>query len=254
MTEGKKISLNETNPAETIESAPGDSQGVNFDARRLAEDALRKALDLQQAAEAYNERIYLLEQVNEDLRIKMGRLAEKIERLDLRIDEILGKRTRERRGLARTAHAKHVGLAERYRVLIEQRIQQTARSSYQGQRSSAQLRERVARSAQEICQALFASADIDYRALTRYTGSSSENVRTMIHGSIQEARLLRAEIESIGISHDWDFESSESLLIDELRQEPWLSCSPKGAIKFLVSPGYVVDGQMLCRQRVFTDG
>jgi len=66
------------------------------------------------------------------------------------------------------------------------------------------------------------------------------------------AATLRNNIANIGVHHEWDFRTEISDVIDEERQEAWLTCDPTEPVSFIVAPGYLVQGLVYSKQLVMT--
>jgi hypothetical protein len=176
-------------------------------------------------------------------------------RLESRIDALLAARTRERPDVATTVHSAHRAIADEFRPFVEQRLQAVARelAAQPEWEASYQRREIVPRLIAILSKHLFSD-----RAIT-YTSHVMEELyisdRTVAHDLFtvtrDKARDLRRRSREAGLAARWDFNLG-SANVDPNRQDAWLGCDGSGEVLFVVSPSYLVDGQLYAKQLVFT--
>lgn len=63
---------------------------------------------------------------------------------------------------------------------------------------------------------------------------------------------LAKKIADVGVHHEWDFRTDLSGILDDDRQEAWLTCDPSKPVVLVVAPAYLVQGVMYAKQLVVT--
>ncbi len=192
-----------------------------------------------------------LRKENDVLRRKLTEAEDTIAQLDSRLSALLSDRTRKRGDLSTEDQTHHLEIAERFRLLVDQRLQWLARRSMDGKRSSRSQRQELARLVENCCSALFEGPEIDEERLQALLSVSDAGPDQSVRGICEGAGRIRASIAESGLPHRWAFDFQPNVDIDPSYQERWNSCQA-GKVKFVVTPGYVVNGQVFCLQRVYT--
>ena len=66
------------------------------------------------------------------------------------------------------------------------------------------------------------------------------------------AAALRKKIADVGVHHEWNFRTDLSGILDDDRQEAWLTCDPSKPVVLVVAPAYLVQGVVYAKQLVVT--
>ncbi|NJP43277.1 coiled-coil domain-containing protein [Actinacidiphila epipremni] len=64
---------------------------------------------------------------------------------------------------------------------------------------------------------------------------------------------IRSRAAATGHAVTWDYDLAEGARLDSARQRPFSRCDAGAPAAFVVMPGYVVDGKVYVKQRVFTE-
>lgn len=67
------------------------------------------------------------------------------------------------------------------------------------------------------------------------------------------ASRIRSRAAATGHAVTWDYDLAEGAHLDSARQRPFSRCDAGAPAAFVVMPGYVVDGKVYVKQRVFTE-
>jgi hypothetical protein len=174
-------------------------------------------------------------------------------RLDSQVSALLAARTRERPDLASNQHSEQQLVAREYRSFVEQRLQALARTLSRRSSEPAANSQHVAMLLSRLTRLFFdrylpVSASIR-QDLDVAQGTPEEGHIRSVHAAAEQ---LRRRAQNGTLDAHWDFTCTPAVGIDDQRQEPWGSCDPRAAVRFVVAPAYVVDQQVFARQYVFT--
>jgi hypothetical protein len=149
--------------------------------------------------------------------------------------------------------AAHQVAARRYRQFLDQELMSAVSDIWKLtdlERGTEQSRRR-AEIARDISFCLFALpvvAEETARRLLRIP----EGARSAIIANLAAvASQLRADASSLTAS-PWHFAFMADAHVDSHYQESWRECDPDAPVRWVVTPAYVVDGQAIIRQRVYT--
>lgn len=144
------------------------------------------------------------------------------------------------------AQVRHLEVADRFTGMVDQHVLTAAHLVC---RSSGRP---LADVAGQLCRALFGDpAGVDDAAvLTLLDGVPDRDARTAtLH---IRATAIRRLAGTLGGHQEWDFTHLPGQPYDEHRHSPWLDNRPGLPVTAVVTPAYVVDEHILCRQRVTT--
>jgi hypothetical protein len=174
-----------------------------------------------------------------------------LEDLEERLGQVLSDKTQARADLQGEGHLIHLGLSSDYHSLVVQWMQRVARRVV-GHRSRSRLEYDLGLRVGDFCEHLFRGAEPDVTGLMSSLDDAGPTVRGLAESMCDRACSLRRKISEIGAHHEWDFRSEISGMIDERRQEAWLTCDPSDPICLVVAPAYVVQGVVYGKQLVAT--
>jgi hypothetical protein len=220
-------------------------------AKRISEEITQALARLGGEIDDSLQRIVDLEDENRALRGEVTEMRLHINALDERLANLLGDQTRLRDDLTTGDYAVHLENAELYRNIVHQQVQGVARKLLRARVSSPPSSEDVAQAVAALCHQFFVPGEST-------TGDSffcdvAEQEREHLIGELQEKAVsVRARAENAFGCHQWIVEFKRGKRIDDSIQEAWPSCDPNAPVKFMIAPGYQVDGRVYCRQVVFT--
>jgi hypothetical protein len=174
-----------------------------------------------------------------------------LDALEEKLTSILADRTYERTDLYDESHIVHLSLAGDYRSLIMQWMQRVARKMIRT-KGRTRLEYELGRQVGDFSEYLFRGAEPDANRLLSSLGSIEPELYALAVSMCDRATILRGKVADIGVHHEWDFRTELSGVVDEERQEAWLTCDPTDPIDFIVAPGYVVQGVVYSKQLVAT--
>lgn len=160
-------------------------------------------------------------------------------------------RTHGRADLHNESHILHLSLAGDYRSLIMQWMQRVARKMMHP-KSRSRLEYELGRQVGDFSEYLFRGEEPDADRLLSSLGPIDPELYELAVSMCDRAATLRNNIANIGVHHEWDFRTEISDVIDEERQEAWLTCDPTEPVSFIVAPGYLVQGLVYSKQLVMT--
>jgi hypothetical protein len=187
----------------------------------------------------------------QESRKRMSALEKQGQELEERLTGLLAERTQNRPDLHGDAHRAHLRLAAEYRTLVTQRMQGAARK-IASLRPGADLETTPGQIVADLTRHLFLPAEPDVKAVSLLAKKADPKDQQLLQAVCDRAASLRARIAEIGIPHEWDFRADLLGVLDEERQETWLSCDPEMPVRLVVAPAYVVGGQLYARQLVMT--
>ena len=175
-----------------------------------------------------------------------------IAELEDRLANLLAERTNDRTDLHTTAHLTHIGLAADYHSLVMQWMQRVARKVIKEptrQRFEFELGRQVA----VFTGHLFRGDRPDTDGLLSSLQLADKDALHLAVAMCARAAKLREKIASIGVYQEWDFRTDPSGILDEERQEAWLTCDPSESVVLVVAPAYLVQGVVYAKQLVATE-
>ncbi|MFD3522207.1 hypothetical protein [Streptomyces sp. NPDC058653] len=216
------------------------------DAPNDAQENLDKALD----------RIDALERTVKAGEHEHTELRGRLDRLERQLGAVLAAQTASRDDLAGAKHSDHQSLARQTRTLIEQKFLNFARryADKCGSAANRPERERVPFLISLLCREFFAEQLQSARRIQRNlhlpeADGHIESALTALRGHCSD---LTANIHRAGLNHTWDFSGSAGVIVTSTKQEAWPSCDANGLVRFVISPAYIVNNRVYCRQYVYT--
>lgn len=192
-----------------------------------------------------------LAEENERLRRQLADREQENADLRARLRQALGAATRERADLTPIEATRHSDIARDFQTLVEQDIQHLARAL------PASLVDRrhnhwVAKATAKICNALFAGDLVSLDGLHRQLRLDASVDGQLVADVHTQSTIIRRNASAHASVHRWDFFSPQGELLDIARQVPWGQCDVRQPIRFVVAPAYVADGEVHCKQQVYT--
>ena len=178
-------------------------------------------------------------------------LSNTLDDLEEKLASVLAERTQGRADLHSECHILHLSLAGDYRSLIMQWMQRVARKMIRP-KGRSRLEYELGHQVGDFSEYLFRGAEPAVDRLLSSLGPIDPELYELAASMCDRAAKLRHSIADIGVQHEWDFRTEISGVIDEERQEAWLTCDPADPVSFIVAPGYVVQGLVYSKQLVVT--
>ncbi|MEU9484556.1 hypothetical protein AB0D83_12985 [Streptomyces decoyicus] len=167
---------------------------------------------------------------------------------------MLAAQTRQRDDLPSNAHADHESIARDYQSLAEHHLATLAQAAVPVSRSRPTYRPAQLWLLGELTRALFKDPPTvglieDSLSLNK---SGRARLATNIERALSQAQTLWQRATRTGLPFRWDFSLLPGAKLDPARQAAWLSCDPSLPTQYVIAPGYIVEQQVFCLQRVLT--
>jgi hypothetical protein len=199
-------------------------------------------------------RLEVVEAGTADVDRRLAALEEAMTRLDGRLSELLGERTRQRADLATADLAVHNQIAQKFQGFVDHQLQALARERARALRSRRRSEaELVPELIGHLCWVLFGGQAVDAAAAYELLEARPRGADDPVADICSAADALRMEAAATGHPHRWEFSFHAGTQLDPNRQTPWASCSPSRPVHFVVSPAYLVGDRLFSLQRVFTE-
>ena len=149
--------------------------------------------------------------------------------------------------------AVHQVAARRYRQFLDQELMGAVSDIWKltDQAGGSEPSRRRAEIARDMAFCLFGLPVVAEETACHLIGIPDGAGPAIIGQLAAVASQLRADASSPAAS-SWHFAFAADAPLDGRYQEPWRECNPDAPVRWVVTPAYVVDGQAVVRQRVFT--
>lgn len=199
-------------------------------------------------------RIDELVRENARLRADLAKSEELADRLGRQLQRALAGREAARVGAPTVDGIVQPDIADAFTRFIEQSVHHFARVCLAGQRQPANGRD-IARLISRLSEAFLLdhgnSRQMTDRLL-RGRPPAQVAIEPLVDRLYGDADELRRWITRVCGSHHWDFDLVSGSRLNPERQRPWGRCDPAHPLRFVVSPGLILDGRLYCKQRVYT--
>lgn len=185
------------------------------------------------------------------LELENERLRAAVSEIEDRFADLLSERTVDRADLHGGAHLTHINLAADYRSLVMQWMQRVARKMTQA-RNRQTLEHDLGQQVAVFTEHLFRGDCADSGGLLSSLQLVDGETLRLAELMCARATALRIKIADIGVYHEWDFRTELSGILNEGRQEAWLTCDPSKPVMLVVAPAYLVQGVVYAKQLVVT--
>lgn len=185
------------------------------------------------------------------IELENQRLQASVAELEDRLADMLAERTVDRADLHNSAHITHIGLAADYHSLVMQWMQRVARKVTK-ERTRQGFEHDLGRQVAVFTEHLFRGDYPDTEGLLSSLELTDGDAMHLAESMCARAAALRKKIADVGVHHEWNFRTDLSGILDDDRQEAWLTCDPSKPVVLVVAPAYLVQGVVYAKQLVVT--